>query len=90
MYRANVFPALNLARLLEARFEHARAANIAPLVEVSSAPHAVSARTALQMIFQRQIIARLLEMLLVEKKRRDIQGCCSAHTGVIFMYIYPR
>jgi hypothetical protein len=30
MYHAKVFSALNLARLLEARFEHARAENIAP------------------------------------------------------------
>jgi hypothetical protein len=41
----------NLARLLEARFMRARAANIAPPVEVSSAPHAVSTGTAQQNIF---------------------------------------
>jgi hypothetical protein len=47
----NVFAAPNLARLLEARFEHARAANFPPPVEVYSAPRVIYARTVLQTIF---------------------------------------
>jgi hypothetical protein len=51
MYRAKVFATLNLARLLEARFERVHATNFASSVEVFLTPRAVFVRTVLQMIF---------------------------------------